>query len=421
MKNFTSNKYSSRRRSPQKDEYILAYVCGCFAIIYLIILLVMNFTLIKKFDGRDQVYNSLRKITEGKQDIVNGLVEEFGAIQMSEEKDFIDSKLDKGIELSKQMKTLNVNKPKSLIVQNIENGITRPGIIVLGMHRSGTSMLGGLLAKALGYNVGPNNTLIGAHFDNQKGFFERLNVVLQNDEFMRKQRVDYANNVINYDHEKALKMKNSGQLNFGQGNKLLSFYNNPDNSPWMQKDPRMCITLKTWLPLLNGSPAILFSFRNPLEVAKSMEKRDGSTVFPITRGLRLWIVYNMRAIQNSAHLCRVITSNEALMTDTMNELKSIGEGLRKCGVPPPTNASKSIVETFVDPSMHLDTTKYLKTDKIIDQHGDCIVYDYVSSGDSAHAHQPLELNLYKVSMKIFCDLKSGAAYKPDYVWPKLPH
>jgi hypothetical protein len=48
----------------------------------------------------------------------------------------------------------------------------RTGFVVLGMHRSGTSMLAGLLVTGFGYNTG--GPLIGSKFDNEKGFFERL-------------------------------------------------------------------------------------------------------------------------------------------------------------------------------------------------------------------------------------------------------
>lgn len=50
----------------------------------------------------------------------------------------------------------------------------RSGFIVLGMHRSGTSMLSGLLVTGFGYNVGKSSDLVGANFDNEKGFFERV-------------------------------------------------------------------------------------------------------------------------------------------------------------------------------------------------------------------------------------------------------
>ena len=54
-------------------------------------------------------------------------------------------------------------------------------------------MLSGLLVTSCGYTVG--GPLIGAHFDNEKGFFERVDIVLQNDEFMGKQRWSAARTV----------------------------------------------------------------------------------------------------------------------------------------------------------------------------------------------------------------------------------
>ena len=307
-----------------------------------------------------------------------------------------------------------------ILVQNIDDSIERSGFMVLGMHRSGTSMLAGLLVKGLGYNVGPEYLLIQPHFDNEKGFFERVDAVLQNDEFMNHQQIDYANNVIAYDHNKALEMKESGVVTFKQGKRSLSFLNDPSSKPWIQKDPRMCITLRTWLPLLNGTPAIVFSFRHPLEVAKSMEKRDGRNRFPMTRGLRLWIVYNMRAVQNSGELCRVISNNEALMSDAKREIRRIGDGLTKCGLPPPHKPDNAVIDDWVDPNLHLDPTKYFNMNEILDRHENCIVYGYKSYLENGSPQQSLEESMYKTAMKIFCDLKSEKAFEANYKWPDIP-
>ena len=57
------------------------------------------------------------------------------------------------------------------------------------MHRSGTSLLGGLM-NAMGLKTG--GPLIGAAGDNAKGFFERIDVVLQNDYIMKKQGIHYS-------------------------------------------------------------------------------------------------------------------------------------------------------------------------------------------------------------------------------------
>jgi hypothetical protein len=75
----------------------------------------------------------------------------------------------------------------------------------------------------------------------------------------------------------------------------------------MLKDPRLCITLRTWLPLLNFIPAVIFTYRHPYDVAMSLHVRYEQ--YKIARGLKLWYIYNKRAIQQSMDLCRVVTSH----------------------------------------------------------------------------------------------------------------
>jgi hypothetical protein len=310
---------------------------------------------------------------------------------------------------------------------NVESVVVRPpkrrydekerrGFVVLGMHRSGTSMLSGLLVQGMGYNVGA--PLIQPAFDNEKGFFELLPIVLQNDEFLAKQHMGWSYNLINYDYKKALEHKRLGIVKFKEGQRGLPFLNNPNNVPWLQKDPRMCITLKTWLELLNSEPAVVFTYRHPLEVALSLHHREG---FDLVHGLRLWIVYNMRAIQNSQNLCRVHSSNEKMLANPRAEVERISDALtHKCNVPPPLRKlSQEDVDVFVDPKLQHEKKKKKNLHGILEQHGDCVVPKYESSHEQGSAEQVQEEKFYRKAMKIFCDLNSGTAYSEDYEWPSL--
>lgn len=82
-------------------------------------------------------------------------------------------------ELQKQPEQPIADKqPKSRsvrIAKEDKNKKPVSGVIVLGMHRSGTSMLSGLLATGMGYKTG--GPLIGEAFDNKKGFFELVPAV----------------------------------------------------------------------------------------------------------------------------------------------------------------------------------------------------------------------------------------------------
>ena len=282
-------------------------------------------------------------------------------------------------------------------------------------------MLSGLLVTGLSYTVG--GPLIGGATDNEKGFFELIPAVLQNDEFMKHQRVWWSHNVIAYDAEKALEHKKSGIVDFKEhGEKALKFMNNPKNAPWLQKDPRMCITLKTWLPLLNSEPAIVFTYRHPLEVALSLKKRENN--FGIDHGLRLWIVYNMRAIQNSRGLCMVLSSNEAVLQDPLKEVQRISDELTsKCSVPEaPRKLTQEDVDKFVDPDLQHNKKKREAEEaekEVIAEYDGCKVREYKSSARPESEQAKREQDLYLKAMKIFCDFQSGKAYKDDYEWPDL--
>ena len=295
----------------------------------------------------------------------------------------------------------------------------RPGFLVVGMHRSGTSMLSGLLVNGCGYEVG--GPLIGAHFDNQKGFFERIDVVLQNDEFLKSQRMWWSSGIRNYDSEKANADLKANNIPFKEGTKALAFLNSPDSVPWLQKDPRMCITLKTWLPLLNAEPAVLFTYRNPLEVALSLQHREK---FQLEHGLRLWIIYNMRGVQNSQGLCRVMSSNDAILANPLGEVQRIASELTThCGVPAaPQTITQEDVDKFIDPNMqHGKKQMSMGEGKaIIETVDGCDIPEYDSDFKEDGPDKERERTLYLIAMRIHCAFKSGKAYEDDYEWPELP-
>ena len=294
------------------------------------------------------------------------------------------------------------------------------GFMVLGMHRSGTSMLAGLLVDGFGYKTG--GPVIQPAFDNEKGFFELIPAVLQNDEFMYNQHVNWAANVGNYDTELALKETKAGHVDTVKLQKAIAVLNNPDNVPWLQKDPRMCITMRTWLPYLNSKPAVIFTYRHPLEVAMSLHKRESGIT--IMRGMRLWIMYNKAAVQNSADSCRVFSNNNAVLADPLAETQRIANELTKCGVPaPPKQITQNVIDGFVDPK--LQHNKKLLEEKNMDKevlatHGDCEVRGYDSLIDESDAAmRKREMKAYLTAMKVYCDLESGDAYTSDYEWPEF--
>lgn len=213
---------------------------------------------------------------------------------------------------------------------------------------TGTSVVGGLMNK-MGLNTG--GPLIEAGADNEKGFFERVDVVLQNDALFRRQEIYYAGNTYKYNALQGLKdilnSKDTSNKFFSEGRRGLEFLNDPINYPWMLKDPRLCITIRTWLPLLDFVPAVLFIYRHPFDVTLSMHNRE-TEHFKMGKAMKLWYVYNRRAIQQSSDLCRVVGSHKKIMASPQSEFDRIYTELRSCGVPVPHKLTPAAISDFID-------------------------------------------------------------------------
>lgn len=280
----------------------------------------------------------------------------------------------------------------------------RPGLIVLGMHRSGTSVLTGLLSK-MGLATGGN--LLPPASANKKGYFERFDVTRQNDAFLARQGASYLV-VEQYNHSKALMDIVISKNQFQEGQKSLAFLNSETNYPWVLKDPRLCITLRTWLPLLNFIPAVLFSYRHPLDVASSLANRDER--LPLEEGVRLWYAYNRNAIMASHDLCRVVTSYKAVMSQPKEELDRIFDEAHLCGVPVPQRIELPEIEEFVDAKL---------------QHGKAGTQQ---SCDAESLTLPWrskaperDLQLYREAMRVYCALEDRSAFRRDFEWDNTIH
>lgn len=308
---------------------------------------------------------------------------------------------------------------------NEHQHVDRPGVIILGMHRSGTSVLGGLMNK-MGLKTG--GPLIQPAEDNAKGFFERIDVVLQNDAIMRKQGIDYSSGTYKYDHIKGLKdilesttttditgggdktisVSKSSNKFFNEGKRGLHFLNDKSNYPWMLKDPRLCITVRTWLPLLNFVPAIVFTYRHPLDVALSMHKREG---FRVAHGLKLWYIYNQRAIQQTNDLCRVATSHNKVMKQPQVELDRIFNELHNCGVNVPRKVEHNDLTEFVDIKLQHGRTSL--------QDSSCMNIDNmkdINPPSTWATDSTQDIKLYRECIRVYCALEDYSAYEKNFLW-----
>jgi hypothetical protein len=155
-------------------------------------------------------------------------------------------------------------------------------VIVLGMHRSGTSSVAGALVRLGGK---PPCHLMPAAPDNPRGFWESTVLASLDDEILAAggsawkdwrrfdiDRIDAA-------AVEALRERAEAALvaEFGRAGVPVV------------KDPRMCRLMSFWRPVflkLAWTPRVVLPVRSPLEVAWSLRRRDG---IGVGAGCLLWL------------------------------------------------------------------------------------------------------------------------------------
>jgi len=171
----------------------------------------------------------------------------------------------------------------------LQKKLSRNLTFVLGMHRSGTSALTGMLVQA-GFSA-PKG-LMPANSHNPKGYWESKGIMKANDlllESFNSLWSTTANLPINWAYTEQARMWRESLLNC-----FKEDFNNSDHP--IIKDPRFCILiegLKPWLESELIHINFVIIIRDPCEVVQSLKKAQNTS---ISRGFLLWISYNLKAI-----------------------------------------------------------------------------------------------------------------------------
>jgi hypothetical protein len=116
---------------------------------------------------------------------------------------------------------------------------------------------------------------------------------------------------------------------------------------WVWKDPRNCLTLPFWRPVLSPRPTVLLVFRDPLEVAASLSTRNGCS--PLY-GLALWERYLRAALRNAEGLPIFVLGYAQLLADPGGVAERLREFLGGAGVAPDADRLDAI-RGFIDQTL----------------------------------------------------------------------
>jgi len=184
-----------------------------------------------------------------------------------------------------------------------------PAVLVAGMHRSGTSMVGGMLAS-LGIDMG--RRLLPADVHNERGYFEDVDIVTMHGELFAELLPEGAAGHVDWGWCEQHELDEARLAEFGARARTLAAERAGGGVAWGFKDPRTTLTLDVWEACLD-QPRYVLVYRFPWEVADSMQ-RGGAPVFLTnpSYGHRIWTHYNERLIrfyERHRDRCLLVSSN----------------------------------------------------------------------------------------------------------------
>jgi hypothetical protein len=211
---------------------------------------------------------------------------------------------------------------------------TRYAVVVLGMHRSGTSALAGVLAR-LGCDL-PTQMMPANEF-NPKGFYESILAYNLNDAILASGGSGWDDwQAFNPDWIRAPQAP--GFLERGVEVLAEEYGNSP---LFVLKDPRICRLMPFWAQLFETcavQPLYVNTHRSPVEVARSLQKREG---WPLNAGLLLWLRHVLEAEAGSRESPRCFTSYDRLLDNWGAVIETIQ---RETGIAFPRTPGNSEVE-----------------------------------------------------------------------------
>lgn len=218
-------------------------------------------------------------------------------------------------------------------------------VVVLGMHRSGTSALAGTLHH-LGVDLGAS-LMPAAEEVNSKGFFENEQIVQIHERLLFELGYSW--------HDVRLFPKDWLSREFVQSakNQIIQIFHQEfgEGAVWGIKDPRICRLLPLWKEIFTELGVKVFYihiFRNPLEVAMSLGRRDS---FLQPDSLLLWFLHNVEAISATRDQKRSFIEYAKLIQDWRGCTERLGREL-EISWPLSARQAGAVIDEFLTPTLY---------------------------------------------------------------------
>jgi hypothetical protein len=218
--------------------------------------------------------------------------------------------------------------------------MSRIAILVLGMHRSGTSALTWLLGQM---GAALPGDAIAASGDNARGYWESQALVKADDQLLRVARSSWFD-------PRALDLSRLPADGIrSRKNRIREAIESAwGDAPVLAiKDPRQCRCVDVIADVLNGmgieARAVLM-LRSPAEIARSLESRDGTTA---AYAHLLWLRHMIDAERGTRGMMRAVVDYDGMLADWRGTVARLAPLVGESAAAP----DAAVVEAFLDPGL----------------------------------------------------------------------
>jgi hypothetical protein len=253
---------------------------------------------------------------------------------------------------------------------------TPMGVMVLGMHRSGTSAATRLV-NLLGLSMCISEDLLVGTRTNAKGHWESRSLFRFNNKLLGDMgRTWWYPPSVQDLRQWELSLP---EATFAEARAV--FDRAHPTAPWVWKDPRTCLTLSFWRHALRRPVAGVVVFRNPLEIADSLERRDKMEV---EFSLALWMRYTRVLLEQANGMPLLVSRYDEIVRDPEGWSETAREYLSGLGVAVHPQIDITRIREFVDPKLRHSSYSPADLDASISTGSSAVLYDALQELTGSH-------------------------------------
>ena len=197
-------------------------------------------------------------------------------------------------------------------------------VVVLGMHRGGTSLCAKTVSR-LGFSLG--GPLLPPEFDNPDGFYEHAEINRLHEALLAQLGATWDTTWSVREALDTNSLAAEANATVGQLKAIVAEQLRGSGGRWAFKDPRTAWLLPIWLQVfddLDITPTWLLAVRDPRAVAASLYARNR---LPLELGELLWVEHYLNALRHLGPQIAAVVHYESWFSSPREQIEEVARAL----------------------------------------------------------------------------------------------